>query len=209
MITLTRILADGDNDGGKGWQCSKYAWYLASGIRMNYAPNPDFGPCNGVDMVNYLVNKLGWVKCGKENGAIFAYQAGKYGHTGAVLDAATNKVSHANYNSSKVVSTNLIALDSKPGIMYCKPKEETPPPAPTPPPSPQPVTYTVGESVVVTGVGTADSYGGGAKTRQYKGERGMITIIKNDGRVRPFAMNMNNNMNGVTGWFSADSIKKG
>lgn len=77
---LSRRLGDGDNCNGKFWQCSKYSWYLGSGIVMNYAPHPDYGPCNGVDMVDYLISKLGWVECGKINGAIFSYASGKYGH---------------------------------------------------------------------------------------------------------------------------------
>lgn len=124
---LNRRLPDGDNDYGKGWQCSKYSWYLASGIRMNYAPNPDFGPCNGDAMVDYLVNKLGWVRCGKENGAIFAYKSGAYGHTGMVVDAANNIVNDANWTPLKV-STHYLNLDAV-GAVYCKPKSMVTAPA--------------------------------------------------------------------------------
>lgn len=130
MITLDRRLKDGDNDNGRGWQCSKYSWYLATGIRMNYAPHPDYGPCNGNAMVDYLVANRGFIRCGKENGAIFSYNSGQYGHTGMVVDASKDVVSNANYNSSKVVSTNTINLTAK-GATYCKPAEAAP--APTPP----------------------------------------------------------------------------
>lgn len=74
----------------------KLYWYLATGIRMNYAPHPDYGPCNGYEMVDYLIDKLGWVECPKQNGAIFAYAAGAFGHTGIVKDAASNLVNDAN-----------------------------------------------------------------------------------------------------------------
>lgn len=130
---LTRRLPDGNNDNGKGWQCSKYAWYLASGIRMNYAPSPDFGPCDGNAMVDYLINKLGWVKCGKINGAIFSYNTGAYGHTGMVVDAANNMVNDANW-TPLAVSTHYLNLDGV-GATYCCPKsmlEQPKPVAPTP-----------------------------------------------------------------------------
>ena len=149
---LSRRLPDGDNDYGKGWQCTKYSWYLASGIRMNYAPHPDYGPCDGQDMVNYLVNKLGWVRCGKRNGAIFAYSAGAYGHTGNVVDAANNIVNDANWTPLRV-STHYLNLDAVGAVYACpksmleveKPKPALIPAIPTPTPQATPnneVSYT-------------------------------------------------------------------
>lgn len=84
----------------------------------------------------------------------------------------------------------------------------TPTPTPKPEPKPTPTTYNVGDEVIVNGVLTADSYGGGAHTKNYKNQKAKIIIIKNDGRPRPYALNMNNNMNGVTGWGSKDQIRK-
>ena len=117
---LSRRLKDGNNDGGKGWQCSKYSYYLATGVRMNYKPHPDYGPCNGNQMVNYLVSKCGYVRCKKEKGAIFAYNAGQYGHTGMVLDPKKNIVNDANWTPLKV-STHYLNLEAV-GAVYCKPK---------------------------------------------------------------------------------------
>ena len=112
-ITLTRILPDGDNDSGKGWQCSKYAYYLATGTRMNYAPHPDYGPCHGADMVDYLITNLGWKECNKKNGAIFSYSDSAHGHTGVVLDASTNLVSDSNTISRPLaVDSHILNLDS-------------------------------------------------------------------------------------------------
>lgn len=131
---LVRRLPDGDTDYGKGWQCTKYTLFLASGIRMNYAPHPDYGPCDGKDMVDYLVKKLGWVQCGKRNGAIFAYPAGAYGHTGMVVDADKNIVNDANWSPLQV-STHYLNLDAV-GAVYACPKSmletEKPKPAPVP-----------------------------------------------------------------------------
>lgn len=111
--TLSRVLPDGDNDGGKGWQCSKYAWYLATGVRMNYAPHPDYGPCHGAAMVDYLITNLGWRECEKKTGAIFAYNDPQFGHTGAVVDASRNLVSDANTLARPLaVDTHVLPLDS-------------------------------------------------------------------------------------------------
>lgn len=122
ITPLSRILPDGDNDGGKGWQCSKYSWYLATGIRMNYAPHPDYGPVNGNAMVDYLIKQLGWVECGKQDGAIFSYNTGAYGHTGIVKDAKNNIVNDANWTPLKV-GTHYINLDAV-GARYCCPKSQ-------------------------------------------------------------------------------------
>lgn len=117
---LDRILPDGHNDNGKGWQCSKYSWYLATGIVMNYAPRPDYGPVNGKAMVDYLISKLGWVECTKMDGAIFSYNTGEYGHTGVVKDAKNNIVNDANWTPLKV-DTHYLNLDAV-GARYCCPK---------------------------------------------------------------------------------------
>lgn len=91
------------------------------------------------------------------------------------------------------------------GTKYCDIYPAEPKPVP---PEPTPVDYNVGDTVIVNGVLTADSYGGGAKTKNYNNQKAKIIIIKNDGRPRPYALNMNNNMNGVTGWGSKDQISK-
>lgn len=135
---LSRVLPDGDNDNGKGWQCSKYSYYLATGVRMNYAPHPDYGPVNGNAMVDYLVSKCGYVYCGKEKGAIFSTMDGTYGHTGIVLDPATNKISNANYNNSLAVSTNNYSALDNSYTKFCKNpniKREPDTLAPTPAPA--------------------------------------------------------------------------
>jgi len=111
---------------------------------MNYIPHPDYGPCDGRAMVDYLVNKLGWVRCGKRDGAIFAYFAGAFGHTGMVVDAANNIVNDANWTPLRV-STHYLNLDAV-GAIYACPKSileaENPKPASvttTPAPAPQSV----------------------------------------------------------------------
>lgn len=135
MITIDRRLANGDNDNGRGWQCSKYSWYLATGIRMNYGPHPDYGPCNGQDMVEYLVKNRGWKRHHKVAGAIFAYKSGAYGHTGTVVNPETNEVNDANSVQSLRVGTHIINLESK-NAEYCVPPDyQDPTPAPAPEPA--------------------------------------------------------------------------
>lgn len=179
---LTRRLPDGDNDNGKGWQCSKYSYYLATGIRMNYKPHPDYGPCNGRDMVNYLIKNCGYKKCSKRNGAIFAYDAGKYGHTGMVLDANTNLVNDANWSPLRV-GTHYINLEAV-GATYCCPPDmldpvtPTPKPTPTPAPTPapaKPANFKVGDTVVPTRLVDYD----GRKLRQYDKTYTITELIGN------------------------------
>lgn len=78
---------------------------------MNYAPHPDYGPVNGNAMVDYLIQKLGWVECAKMDGAIFSYNTGAYGHTGVVKDAKNNIVNDANWTPLKV-GTHYLNLDA-------------------------------------------------------------------------------------------------
>lgn len=176
---LSRRLPDGDNDYGKGWQCSKYSWWLGSGVRMNYAPHPDYGPCNGDKMVDYMINKLGWVRCGKINGAIFSYNSGKYGHTGMVVDASNNMVNDANWTPLKV-STHYLNLEAV-GAIYACPKEmlDNPAPAPAPDPTPEPKpqpqrTYTVKKGDSLSKI-AAKYYGTGSRWPDiYNANRGVI-----------------------------------
>jgi len=64
-----------------------------------------------------------------------------------------------------------------------------------------------GDSVIINGVGTASSGGSGARTRNYTETAAKVIYVR-DGAVNPYACNCNNNMNGVTGWFSKGSVRK-
>lgn len=70
--------------------------------------------------------------------------------------------------------------------------------------NPKPSAIKVGDTVSVTGQGTADSYGGGAKTKNYQGRKMKVIRIAN-GR---YACNQYNTMGGVTGWWTASQVKK-
>lgn len=124
-ITLNRRLKDGNKDGKNGWQCSRYSAYLATGKKTIYSKaHPDYGPCNGSAMVNYLIKNYGWEKCKKEAGAIFSIPVRKgmpYGHTGMITDPKVNEVNDANWTKPLTVGTHKVNLEYY-GATYCRPK---------------------------------------------------------------------------------------
>ena len=66
--------------------------------------------------------------------------------------------------------------------------------------------FNPGDTVTVNGVGRATSNGTGASTRNYSNAKAKV-IYYREGAANPYALNLNNNMNGVTGWFKASSVK--
>lgn len=128
-------------DGTWMGQCSRYSYYLATGVELNYSGHPDWGPCNGVDMVNYLCANCGYIRCGKINGAIFAIPGGEYGHTGMVVDKDNNIVNDSNC-TPLTVSTHYLNLDAS-GATYCCPPDMKPIDPPTP------ADISVGDTVIL------------------------------------------------------------
>ena len=141
---ISRRLPDGDNDNGKGWQCSKYTAYLATGKREYSKTHPDYGPVNGKDVASWLVKNYGWKYIDKPvEGAIGSgYFNTKYGHTVMYLYSTgtnTAMVNDANW-TPLTVSTHNMNIS---GWVWVVPGDYNP--APTPTPTPQPVSnlYTV------------------------------------------------------------------
>lgn len=66
----------------------------------------------------------------------------------------------------------------------------------------------VGDIVIVNGIGTSDSYGGGAKTGNFVNRKMKVIKIADLKRKNPYALNKNCDSNGVTAWFSSSSVKK-
>lgn len=137
--TLDDILArrkpDGDNDGGLGWQCSKYTAYLATGIKDYSRSNPDYGPANGKDMAAWLVRNYGFKYIDEPvAGAIGSGGFSTlYGHT--VMYVGDGKVNDANWSPLKV-STHTMDLT---GYVWVVPGDYEPPkPEPEPIPEPEP-----------------------------------------------------------------------
>lgn len=138
---LARRLPDGDNDYGKGWQCSKYTGYLATGQREYSSSHPDYGPVNGKDVANWLVNYYGWKYVDTPvAGAIGSgYFNTVYGHTVMYLystGANTAMVNDANWTPLTVSTHNMDIT----GWVWVVPNTYSPEPTPEPSPSPTPVT---------------------------------------------------------------------
>lgn len=136
-IVINRRLPDGDNDNGKGWQCSKYTAYLATGRREYSTAHPDYGPVNGKDMAAWLVNNFGWKYTDSPvEGAIGSGGFNtKYGHTAMYLystGANTAMVNDANYVPLTVATHNMNIA----GWVWVVPGDYQPDPEPTPTPTP-------------------------------------------------------------------------
>ena len=143
---IARRLPDGDTDNGRGWQCSKYTAYLATGKREYSSSHPDYGPVNGKDIAKWLVNNFGWKYTDKPvEGAIGSGGFNTlYGHTAMYLYATgtnTAMVNDANF-VPLTVSTHNMNIS---GWVWVVPGDYTPDPEPTPTPTPEPVieSYTV------------------------------------------------------------------
>lgn len=139
---ISRRLPDGDNDGGRGWQCSKYTAYLATGKREYSSAHPDYGPVNGKDIASWLVKNYGWKYTDKPvEGAIGSGGFNtQYGHTAMYLYSTgsnTAMVNDANWTPLKVATHNMNIS----GWVWVVPGDYEPDPTPTPSPSPEPISY--------------------------------------------------------------------
>ena len=170
---IARMRADGDNDGGRGWQCSKYTAYLATGKKDYSSKNPDYGPVNGKDVAAYLVKYFGWKYVDKPvKGAIGSGGFNtKYGHTAMFLYSTgsnTAMVNDANY-TPLAVSTHNMNISGWVWVVpgdYKPTPEPTPTPTPTPEPSPAPVssnTYTVRKGDTLGGIAIKMGWCNGCK----------------------------------------------
>lgn len=200
--TLDQVKArrkpDGDNDGGRGWQCSKYTAYLATGKKDYSSAHPDYGPVNGKDVAAYLVKHYGWQYTDKPvEGAIGSGGFNTtYGHTAMYLYSTgtnTAMVNDANYTPLAVSTHNMnisgwvwvVPGDYKPA------PEPTPTPTPTPEPSPAPVssnTYTVQKGDTLGGIAIKMGWCNGCKLFGDDGYAQKIADkngIKNRGLIYP------------------------
>lgn len=138
QTVIGRRLPDGDNDNGKGWQCSKYTAYLATGRREYSTAHPDYGPVNGKDVAAWLVKNYGWKYSDPVEGAIGSGGFNtQYGHTAMYLYSTgtnTAMVNDANWNPLTVATHNMNIS----GWVWVVPGDYEPDPEPTPEPSPEP-----------------------------------------------------------------------
>lgn len=132
---ISRRLPDGNTDDGKGWQCSKYTAYLATGRREYSSTHPDYGPVNGKDIASWLVNNYGWKYISEPvEGAIGSGGFNtQYGHTAMYLYSTgtnTAMVNDANY-VPLTVSTHNMNIS---GWVWVVPDNYEPEPEPAPEP---------------------------------------------------------------------------
>lgn len=132
---IARRLPDGNNDGGRGWQCSKYTAYLATGKREYSKTHPDYGPVNGKDVTSWLVKNYGWKYISNPiEGAIGSGGFNTtYGHTAMYLYSTGNNtamVNDANWKPLTVATHNMNIS----GWVWVVPGDYTPDPTPTPTP---------------------------------------------------------------------------
>ena len=137
---LGRMLQDGNNDNGIGWECSRYTGWLGTGQWSYSSANPNYGPRNGKDMAKWLVDYYGYKYIDKPvRGAIGSGGFNTlYGHTALYLYSTgenTAMVQDANY-VPQTVSTHNMNIE---GWVWVVPGSYNPQPEPTPtPPTPVP-----------------------------------------------------------------------
>lgn len=134
---ISRRLPDGNDDNGKGWQCSKYTAYLATGKREYSSTHPDYGPVNGKDIANWLVKNYGWkyIETPIEGAIGSGGFNTRYGHTAMYLYSTgsnTAMVNDANYTPLKVSTHNMNIS----GWVWVVPGDYAPDPQPIPVPTP-------------------------------------------------------------------------
>lgn len=202
-MVLARRLPDGDTDNGKGWQCSKYTAYLATGRREYSSTHPDYGPVNGKDVAAWLVKNYGWKYIDTPvEGAIGSGGFNTtYGHTAMFLSstgANTAMVNDANY-VPLTVSTHNMNIS---GWVWVVPGDYTPTPEPTPTPTPTPepakdITYTYvkgdcfSKVLVKLGLDEGNLWGVNGTVRYYTAQLIDQNVLDYRGNVRigvPFTL---------------------
>ncbi len=150
---IGRRLPDGDTDNGKGWQCSKYTAYLATGKREYSSAHPDYGPVNGKDIAAWLVKNFGWKYSDPVEGAIGSGGFNtQYGHTAMYLYSTGNNTAMVNDANWKPLTVATHNMDIS-GWVWVVPGDYRPEPTPTPTPTPAgDVTHTVVRGETLGGI---------------------------------------------------------
>lgn len=135
----------------------------------------------------------------------------------AVGDKVVPKT-YVDYNGTRLVKTRdyyfiseikgdraVLRADSVSGAVYCAINTNNITKVGASAPSTPSGDFKYGDSVIVNGVGTANSKGGGATTKNYSNQKAKVVGNKFNGR---YPLNCNNNTYGVTGWFPTNNIRK-
>lgn len=181
---LSRIEPDGNNDNGLGWQCSKYTGYLATGKREYSTAHTDYGPVNGKNVAQWLVDNYGFKYIDQPvKGAIGSGGWNtKYGHTALYLystGANTAMVNDANYKPLTVATHNMNIS----GWVWVVPGNYTPQPSPEPAPAPSPVegdiTYVVKPGDTLGAILRAQGYTGS----KLFGDDGLAQTVASENKI--------------------------
>ena len=138
---LGRKLLDGNNDNGAGWQCSRYTAWLATGQWSYNQQHPDYGPVNGKDVAQWLVDYYGfkYIDVPVEGAIGSGGFNTRYGHTVMYLYSTgqnTAMVNDANFVPLTVATHNM----NIEGWVWVVPGSYEPVPEPSPvPPAPEPI----------------------------------------------------------------------
>jgi hypothetical protein len=190
---------------------------------MTTVPNPFAARGNGKDVASILISRGEAKKITTpQAGAVISYPAtssNPYGHVAVAISATQLVEQSSGYtpnNGKNKYGRYLPRIgDIRPGYsMLALPngyyEDQPPAPAPAPKPTPAPVTaIKAGDSVIVNGFGTADSYGGGTHTRTFINTT-MKVIRINNGHyaLNQYNKGTVNNVGDITGWWSADKVRK-
>lgn len=138
---------------------------------------------------------------------------GAYGHViwfEDVVNDTTVSISEYNYDYLGNYNTRNVSVS---GYVWFQVAAPPATPAPNPDPTPVPDNPSgdiqVGDTVVASGVGTADSYGGGATTADYPETLMKVIGINNN----HYALNQYNQgtpgvVSDVTGWWDASQVRR-
>lgn len=186
---IGRIRQDGDNDGGRGWQCSKYTAYLATGKKDYSSSHPDYGPVNGKAVAEYLVKNYGFKYIDKPvKGAIGSGGFNTtYGHTAAYLYSTgtnTAMVNDANWKPLTVATHNMNIA----GWVWVVPGNYNPTPTPQPSPEPSPAPSKAKDGITYV-VKRGDTLGAILRAQGYTGKK----LFGDDGLAQKVASE-----NGIT-----------
>lgn len=189
--TIEDILGRRLPDGSSPYQCSRYTAYLATGKSVYSTSHPDYGPVNGKDVAQWLVNNYGFKYIDTPvPGAIGSGGFNTtYGHTLMLLSmtgANTALVNDANYTPLKVATHEMNIS----GYRWVVPGSYEPTPEPTPQPSPEPsegpsgnkddITHTVKAGETLGGIIQAYGYAGS----KLFGDEGLAERVAKDNGIK-------------------------
>ena len=185
-------------------------------LGQNQVGDGNGAPANEINMS--LNNFLGAFRFKKWNTTTTTPAPAKAEQKSYTIDEIAVMTARGDFGNGEERTNNLRNLGFDPNAVQAKVNEilsagasaEPAQPAPQIPNNPQPNDdIQVGDTVIVNGAGTGDSYGGSGQTMNFE-NRAMKVLGTNNGR---YALNQYNagtvgNVADATGWFTRDQIRK-